>query len=316
MRVIGAVENMSYLVGTGEELFGSGGGQALADEVGVPLLARIPLDPLMREAADEGSPVAEVAPDSEAAVAIAALAEIGRGVPRGRDSQAAHRPLVGSPRGLRLVARPASASRRCRSHPNLGPRSSISTERSSPARARSLSRDGFARRGLIGRRQLVKAALAQLVFARFGAGQSRVGQTADSAMSVLRGLPVTLMREIAAESWEPVLKPLVYREALERADEHRARGERVYIASAALQEVVEEISSQLGFRRERSPRGPRCATATYTGRLERRLYGTAKADALRELAADRGDRPRELDRLLRLATPTSRSSRPSAIRSR
>ena len=75
MRVIGAVENMSYLAGTGQELFGSGGGQALADDMGVPLLARIPLDPLMREAADEGSPVAELYPDSEAAHAIGALAE-------------------------------------------------------------------------------------------------------------------------------------------------------------------------------------------------------------------------------------------------
>jgi len=74
MRILGAVENMSYLAGTGQELFGSGGGQALADEMGVPLLARIPLDPVMREAADEGSPVAEVAPDSEAAAAVGALA--------------------------------------------------------------------------------------------------------------------------------------------------------------------------------------------------------------------------------------------------
>ena len=73
--VIGAVENMSYLSGTGQELFGSGGGQALADEIGVPLLARIPLDPVMREAADDGAAVAEVAPDSEAAAAIAALAK-------------------------------------------------------------------------------------------------------------------------------------------------------------------------------------------------------------------------------------------------
>ena len=38
MRIIGVVENMSYLVGTGQELFGSGGGQALADEIGAPLL--------------------------------------------------------------------------------------------------------------------------------------------------------------------------------------------------------------------------------------------------------------------------------------
>ena len=75
MRVIGAVENMSYLVGSGQELFGSGGGQALADEIGVPLLARIPLDPVLREAADDGNPVLEVAPDSEAAEAIVALAK-------------------------------------------------------------------------------------------------------------------------------------------------------------------------------------------------------------------------------------------------
>jgi ATP-binding protein involved in chromosome partitioning len=69
------VENMSYLAGSGEELFGSGGGQALADEMGVPLLARIPFDPLLREAADDGAPLAELHPDAEAAVAIAALAE-------------------------------------------------------------------------------------------------------------------------------------------------------------------------------------------------------------------------------------------------
>ncbi len=75
MRVVGAVENMSYLVGTGQELFGSGGGQALADEIGVPLLARIPLDPVLRESADDGNPVLEVAPESESAAAIMALAE-------------------------------------------------------------------------------------------------------------------------------------------------------------------------------------------------------------------------------------------------
>ena len=75
MRVLGAVENMSYLTGTGQELFGSGGGQALADEIGVPLLARIPLDPVLREAADEGKTVFEVDPSSEVAEAIAALAE-------------------------------------------------------------------------------------------------------------------------------------------------------------------------------------------------------------------------------------------------
>ena len=52
MRIIGVVENMSYLVGTGQEIFGSGGGQRLADELGVPLLGSVPLDPALREAAE------------------------------------------------------------------------------------------------------------------------------------------------------------------------------------------------------------------------------------------------------------------------
>jgi HAD superfamily hydrolase (TIGR01490 family) len=145
----------------------------------------------------------------------------------------------------------------------------------------------FRARGLIGRRDLAKAAVAQLVFARFGAGNARVGQTADTAMAILRGLPVTLMREIAEEAWEPVFEPLVYREALQRATGHHERGERVYIASAALQEVVDEISRRLQFDGAIASRAE-VRDGVYTGRLERRLYGDAKADALRELAGDEG----------------------------
>jgi HAD superfamily hydrolase (TIGR01490 family) len=145
----------------------------------------------------------------------------------------------------------------------------------------------FCARGLIGRRDVAKAAVAQLVFARFGAGNARVGQTADTAMAILRGLPVTLMREIAEEAWEPVFEPLVYREALQRATGHHERGERVYIASAALQEVVDEISRRLEFDGAIASRAE-VRDGVYTGRLERRLYGDAKADALRELAGDEG----------------------------
>jgi ATP-binding protein involved in chromosome partitioning len=75
MRLVGAVENMSYLVGSGDELFGSGGGVALAGEIGKPLLARIPLDPALREAADRGEPLVWERPDAESSIAIAELAE-------------------------------------------------------------------------------------------------------------------------------------------------------------------------------------------------------------------------------------------------
>jgi ATP-binding protein involved in chromosome partitioning len=77
MRLLGVAENMSYLVrnGTREELFGAGGGDALAAEVGAPLLARIPFDPRLGAYADEGEPMVFAAPDEEVSRAITGLAE-------------------------------------------------------------------------------------------------------------------------------------------------------------------------------------------------------------------------------------------------
>jgi ATP-binding protein involved in chromosome partitioning len=76
-QVIGVVENMSWFTGDdGEryELFGSGGGAALAAELGVELMARIPLLPAMGRGADLGHPVSIAAPGSEAAEAFDRLA--------------------------------------------------------------------------------------------------------------------------------------------------------------------------------------------------------------------------------------------------
>jgi ATP-binding protein involved in chromosome partitioning len=75
MRLIGVVENMSRLVGSGEELFGSGGGDALAEEVEAPLLGRIPFDPRLAAYADEGEPIVLAEPDAEVSQAIVSLAQ-------------------------------------------------------------------------------------------------------------------------------------------------------------------------------------------------------------------------------------------------
>jgi ATP-binding protein involved in chromosome partitioning len=78
MRLLGVVENMSYLAredGGRDELFGSGGGEALSREVEAPLLARIPFDPRLGALADEGEPIVLVKPEAEASRAIVGLAE-------------------------------------------------------------------------------------------------------------------------------------------------------------------------------------------------------------------------------------------------
>ena len=69
MRLIGAIENM-----TGD-VFGRGGGAALAEELGVPLLGEIPLDPRLREQGDLGTPLVSADPSSPTARAIVELAE-------------------------------------------------------------------------------------------------------------------------------------------------------------------------------------------------------------------------------------------------
>jgi ATP-binding protein involved in chromosome partitioning len=74
----GVVENMSWFTGddgTRYELFGAGGGAVLAEELGVPLLAQVPLVPALREGGDVGLPVTVSDPGSEAAQAFDALAK-------------------------------------------------------------------------------------------------------------------------------------------------------------------------------------------------------------------------------------------------
>jgi ATP-binding protein involved in chromosome partitioning len=69
MRLVGVVENMSG------EVFGSGGGQELADDLHIPLLGSVPLDPAFREAGDAGEPLVSANPEAPAAAAISAIAD-------------------------------------------------------------------------------------------------------------------------------------------------------------------------------------------------------------------------------------------------
>jgi ATP-binding protein involved in chromosome partitioning len=78
VEVFGVVENMSYLElpdGNRMDIFGSGGGQRLADEAGVPFIGAIPMDPAVREGGDGGKPVVLSKPDSPVAKAFHMIAE-------------------------------------------------------------------------------------------------------------------------------------------------------------------------------------------------------------------------------------------------
>jgi ATP-binding protein involved in chromosome partitioning len=75
--ILGIVENMSYYVcphcGGRDDLFGHGGAEAAAKSLDVPFLGAIPLDPAIRRAADEGTPVVVAEPESNSGKAMAAV---------------------------------------------------------------------------------------------------------------------------------------------------------------------------------------------------------------------------------------------------
>jgi ATP-binding protein involved in chromosome partitioning len=76
--VLGVVENMSWFVdsaGVKHELFGKGGGQAIADFAEAPLLAQIPIDQSIREWGDKGTPIVQAAPEGTVALAYLELAD-------------------------------------------------------------------------------------------------------------------------------------------------------------------------------------------------------------------------------------------------
>jgi HAD superfamily hydrolase (TIGR01490 family) len=156
------------------------------------------------------------------------------------------------------------------------------------SRSSSLSlAPAFHRRGLLRGRDRTKATLAQLVFMRYGAGTARVGQTAESAMAFLKGLPVEVMHEIVADAMESAFRPHVYRDALDLVARHRERGEKSFIVSAALQEIVDALVTELGLDGGLGSVAE-VVDGAYTGRLEKRLDGRAKAEALAQLAMEQG----------------------------
>ena len=141
----------------------------------------------------------------------------------------------------------------------------------------------FRERGLISRRQMLKAAWWQLLFVARGASHEAVRRASEDGLRVLEGYTPDEMRELVGEAMEPVLRPLVYAEPLRLVEQHHARGERVYIVSATLQEIVEAIAEDLGFD---GALGTICEVKDghYTGRPLRSLHAGAKADVVREVA--------------------------------
>ena len=145
----------------------------------------------------------------------------------------------------------------------------------------------FFQNGLLNRRAVLRSAYAQFVFALAGADEDQIERMRAYLTSMCSGWDVAQVREIVSETLHEIIDPIVYDEAVELIGEHKAAGRDVVIVSSSGEEVVAPIGAMLGADQVIATQ-MLVADGKYTGEIGRYAYGPEKANAIRELAAERG----------------------------
>ncbi|GII26280.1 HAD family hydrolase [Planosporangium mesophilum] len=145
----------------------------------------------------------------------------------------------------------------------------------------------FYRDGLIGRRDMIKAAYAQLIFRVGGADDQQMARIRDAVAQLCKGWRADQVRQIVNETLHELINPYVYAEAAALIVEHRTAGRDVVLVSSSGDEMVRPIGELLGITDIIATRMV-IEDGRYTGEVEFYAAGPNKATAVRELAAERG----------------------------
>lgn len=145
----------------------------------------------------------------------------------------------------------------------------------------------FLQQGLINRRAALKSAYAQLLFALSGADADRTERLRAEISRMCAGWDVSQVKAIVGETLHDVVAPLVYAEAAEAIERHKAEGRDVIVLSATGEEVVRPIAEMLGIGHSMGSR-MEIVDGRYSGKVDFYCYGEYKAIAARDIAAERG----------------------------
>ncbi len=143
------------------------------------------------------------------------------------------------------------------------------------------------RGGLVTRSRALKAALAQFLFLVGSADENQTTRLRDALSELVIGWSVEDVRRIVAETVHESVDPIVYREALGLIQRHKANGRDVIIVSASPRDLVQPIADALGATGVIASE-LEVVDGLYTGAVTFYCFGEAKAQAVRDLAAERG----------------------------
>ncbi len=139
--------------------------------------------------------------------------------------------------------------------------------------------------GMLGRRSLLKAGIAQTFYLAFGADDDQIQRVRESLQTLTAGWDRDEVEDLVQEALDEVVAPLVYAEALFLIDDHLRQGRRVFIISASPIEIVRPLAHYIGVDEIIATRAEVDAAGRYTGELEFYAYGEGKAEEVHRLAA-------------------------------
>jgi HAD superfamily hydrolase (TIGR01490 family) len=140
------------------------------------------------------------------------------------------------------------------------------------------------REGLLSRSALLKSAYNQAIYRMRGADEARMERARDKMLSVTRGWEQAQVTGIVAETFEKIMAPIIYAEALELFEEHLDAGRKIFMVSSSPIEIVSHLAEYLGIDEYIASRSRVDSEGRFTGELDFYAYGPYKAAAIREAA--------------------------------
>jgi HAD superfamily hydrolase (TIGR01490 family) len=140
------------------------------------------------------------------------------------------------------------------------------------------------REGYISKSMVLKGMYAQLVYHLVGADEQKMEKMRQALLELTKGWQAEKINALIEDTLTQIIDPVIYDEALELINDHRAKGRRVYIVSSSGEEIVRPLAAHLGVPHVIATKPRIGPDGAYTGELEFYCYGENKAIAMREHA--------------------------------
>ena len=140
------------------------------------------------------------------------------------------------------------------------------------------------REGLLSRSAVLKSAYNQAIYRLRGADEARMQRARDTMLSVTRGWEQAHVTSIVGDTFEKIVTPILYAEALELFEEHLDAGRKIFLVSSSPIEIVSHLADYLGIDECIASRSRVDRDGRYTGELDFYAYGPHKAAAIRAAA--------------------------------